>query len=118
MDLDWSHFGISWAFSVTMNTLVLTPASLFVPLSHGNPIPHIALPRILIGVTPYFVYRGYTIVLVLNAIVGSMTNTILFYWNLSSSVTSMVFQHFLLILTTNSLIEVTTVCHNCYRSNT
>lgn len=45
-------------FSVTMNTLVLTPASfLFSPfVSHGNLYSLIIalFPRILIGVTPYF----------------------------------------------------------------
>ena len=84
-------------FSVTMNTLVLTPASfLFSPfVSHGNLYSLIIalFPRILIGVTPYFVYRWIhnRTGLVTAAIVGSMTNTILFYWEfISSSVTSMV----------------------------
>ena len=48
-------------FSLTMNTLVITPASyLFSPfVPHGNLYSLIIaiVPRILIGVTPYFVYR-------------------------------------------------------------
>ena len=71
MDLESELFwDSSWAsFSVTMNTLVLTPASfLFSPfVSHGNLYSLIIalFPRILIGVTPYFVYRWlHTIVLV------------------------------------------------------
>ena len=103
-------------FSVTMNTLVLTPASfLFSPfVSHGNLYSLIIalFPRILIGVTPYFVYRWLhnRTGLVTAAIVGSMTNTIfvllgiyIFFGNIYGGS----FQHFLaLILTTNSLIEV------------
>ncbi|MFR6318821.1 MAG: pantothenic acid transporter pant, partial [Streptococcus salivarius] len=67
-------------------------------------------PRILIGVTPYFVYRWLhnRTGLVTAAIVGSMTNTIfvllgiyIFFGNIYGGS----FQHFLaLILTTNSLI--------------
>ena len=103
-------------FSVTMNTLVLTPASfLFSPfVSHGNLYSLIIalFPRILIGVTPYFVYRWLhnRTGLVTAAIVGSMTNTIfvllgiyIFFGNIYGGS----FQHFLaLILTTISLIEV------------
>ena len=102
--------------SVTMNTMVLTPASLlFSPfVSHGNLYSLIIalFPRILIGVTPYFVYRWLhnRTGLVTAAIVGSMTNTIfvllgiyIFFGNIYGGS----FQHFLaLILTTNSLIEV------------
>ena len=69
-------------FSLTMNTLVLTPASyLFSPfVPHGNLYSLIIaiVPRILIGVTPYFVYRWIRnrTGLVIAGIVGSMTNTV------------------------------------------
>ena len=91
-------------FSLTMNTLVITPASyLFSPfVPHGNLYSLIIaiVPRILIGVTPYFVA----------GIVGSMTNTVFvlsgIYFFFGNSFGGGI-QHFLaLIVSTNSLIEV------------
>ena len=103
-------------FSLTMNTLVLTPASyLFSPfVPNGNLYSLIIaiVPRILIGVTPYFVYRWMhnRTGLITAGIVGSMTNTVfvlsgiyLFFGNTFGRG----IQHFLgLIVSTNSLIEV------------
>ena len=103
-------------FSLTMNTLVLTPASyLFSPfVPNGNLYSLIIaiVPRILIGVTPYFVYRWMhnRTGLITAGIVGSMTNTVfvlsgiyLFFGNSFGRG----IQHFLgLIVSTNSLIEV------------
>ena len=64
-------------FSVTMNTLVLTRKLSLVFVSHGNLFAFIIalFPRILIGVTPYFVYRWLhnRTGLVTAAIVGFMT---------------------------------------------
>lgn len=103
-------------FSLTMNTLVLTPASyLFSPfVPHGNLYSLIIaiVPRILIGVTPYFVYRWIRnrTGLVIAGIVGSMTNTVFvlsgIYFFFGNSFGGGI-QHFLgLIVSTNSLIEV------------
>ena len=103
-------------FSLTMNTLVITPTSyLFSPfVPHGNLYSLIIaiVPRILIGVTPYFVYRWIRnrTGLVIAGIVGSMTNTIFvlsgIYFFFGNSFGGGI-QHFLaLIVSTNSLIEV------------
>ena len=99
-----------------MNTLVLTPASyLFSPfVPHGNLYSLLIalVPRILIGVTPYFVYRWFhnRTGLVIAGIVGSMTNTVFvlsgIYFFFGNSFGGGI-QHFLaLIVSTNSLIEV------------
>ena len=103
-------------FSVTMNTVVLTPASyLFSPfVPHGNLYSLVIalIPRILIGVTPYFVYKFLRnrAGLVTAAVVGSMTNTVFvlsgIYFFFGASFSGGI-QHFLaLIVSTNSLIEV------------
>ena len=103
-------------FSLTMNTLVITPASyLFSPfVPHGNLYSLIIaiVPRILIGVTPYFFYRWIRnrTGLVIAGIVGSMTNTVFvlsgIYFFFGNSFGGGI-QHFLaLIVSTNSLIEV------------
>ena len=103
-------------FSLTMNTLVLTPASYlfspFVPNGNLYSLVIAIVPRILIGVTPYFVYRWMhnRTGLITAGIVGSMTNTVfvlsgiyLFFGNTFGRG----IQHFLgLIVSTNSLIEV------------
>ena len=103
-------------FSLTMNTLVLTPASYlfspFVPNGNLYSLVIAIVPRILIGVTPYFVYRWMhnRTGLITASIVGSMTNTVfvlsgiyLFFGNTFGRG----IQHFLgLIVSTNSLIEV------------
>ena len=103
-------------FSLTMNTLVLTPASyLFSPFVPNGNLYSLVIaiePRILIGVTPYFVYRWMhnRTGLITAGIVGSMTNTVfvlsgiyLFFGNTFGRG----IQHFLgLIVSTNSLIEV------------
>ena len=103
-------------FSLTMNTLVLTPASYlfspFVPNGNLYSLVIAIVPRILIGVTPYFVYRWMhnRTGLITAGIVGSMTNTVfvlsgiyLFFGNSFGRG----IQHFLgLIVSTNSLIEV------------
>ena len=103
-------------FSLTMNTLVLTPASYlfspFVPNGNFYSLVIAIVPRILIGVTPYFVYRWMhnRTGLITAGIVGSMTNTVfvlsgiyLFFGNTFGRG----IQHFLgLIVSTNSLIEV------------
>lgn len=105
-------------FSITMNTLFLTPASyLFSPfVPHGNLYSLLIalVPRILIGVTPYFIYRWIRnrTGLVIAGIVGSMTNTIFvlsgIYFFFGNSFGGGI-QHFLaLIVSTNSLIEVVT----------
>ena len=102
--------------SLTMNTLVLTPASYlfspFVPNGNLYSLVIAIVPRILIGVTPYFVYRWMhnRTGLITAGIVGSMTNTVfvlsgiyLFFGNSFGRG----IQHFLgLIVSTNSLIEV------------
>ena len=103
-------------FSVTMNTVVLTPASyLFSPfVPHGNLYSLVIalIPRILIGVTPYFVYKFLRnrAGLVSAAVVGSMTNTVFvlsgIYFFFGARFSGGI-QHFLaLIVSTNSLIEV------------
>ena len=103
-------------FSLTMNTLFITPASyLFSPfVPHGNLYSLLIaiVPRILIGVTPYFVYRWIRnrTGLVIAGIVGSMTNTVFvlrgIYFFFGNSFGGGI-QHFLaLIVSTNSLIEV------------
>ena len=103
-------------FSLTINTLVLTPASYlfspFVPNGNLYSLVIAIVPRILIGVTPYFVYRWMhnRTGLITAGIVGSMTNTVfvlsgiyLFFGNSFGRG----IQHFLgLIVSTNSLIEV------------
>ena len=103
-------------FSLTMNTLVLTPASYlfspFVPNGNLYSLVIAIVPRILIGVTPYFVYRWMhnRTGLITAGIVGSMTNTVfvlsgiyLFFGNSFGRG----IQHFLgFIVSTNSLIEV------------
>ena len=103
-------------FSLTMNTLVLTPASYlfspFVPNGNLYSLVIAIVPRILIGLTPYFVYRWMhnRTGLITAGIVGSMTNTVfvlsgiyLFFGNSFGRG----IQHFLgLIVSTNSLIEV------------
>ena len=97
-------------FSLTMNTLVITPASyLFSPfVPHGNLYSLIIaiVPRILIGVTWIRNRTG----LVIAGIVGSMTNTVFvlsgIYFFFGNSFGGGI-QHFLgLIVSTNSLIEV------------
>ena len=103
-------------FSLTMNSLFITPAiDLFSPFCpHGNLYSLLIaiVPRILIGVTPYFVYRWIRnrTGLVIAGIVGSMTNTIFvlsgIYFFFGNSFGGGI-QHFLaLIVSTNSLIEV------------
>ena len=68
--------------SLVTNTLVLLPTSyLFSPfVENGNLFSLLIamLPRILIGITPYFVYKALKnrLGLVLAGAVGSMTNTI------------------------------------------
>ena len=103
-------------FSLTMNTLVLTPASyLFSPfVPHGNLYSLLIalVPRILIGVTPYFVYRWIhnRTGLMVAGMIGSMTNTVFvlsgIYFFFGNSFGGGI-QNFLgLIVSTNSLIEV------------
>lgn len=68
--------------SVVTNTLVLLPTSYlfspFVPNGNLNSLMIAMVPRILIGITPYFVYKWMKNKpgLVLAGAVGSMTNTI------------------------------------------
>jgi len=68
--------------SVVTNTLVLLPTSYlfspFVPNGNLNSLMIAMVPRILIGITPYFVYKWMENKpgLVLAGAVGSMTNTV------------------------------------------
>lgn len=68
--------------SVVTNTLVLLPTSYlfspFVPNGNLNSLIIAMIPRILIGITPYFVYKWMKNKpgLVLAGAVGSMTNTV------------------------------------------
>ena len=68
--------------SVVTNTVVLLPTSyLFSPFVENGSINSLMIamvPRILIGITPYFVYKWMKTKpgLVLAGAVGSMTNTI------------------------------------------
>ncbi|MCY7216820.1 ECF transporter S component [Streptococcus cristatus] len=68
--------------SVVTNTLVLLPTSYlfspFVPNGNLNSLMIAMIPRILIGITPYFVYKWMKNKpgLVLAGAVGSMTNTV------------------------------------------
>ena len=68
--------------SVTVNTLTLLPTSyLFSPfVENGNLSSLIVamVPRILIGITPYFVYKWFhnKFGIVIAGAIGSMTNTI------------------------------------------
>ena len=68
--------------SVVTNTVVLLPTSyLFSPFVENGSINSLTIamvPRILIGITPYFVYKWMKTKpgLVLAGAVGSMTNTI------------------------------------------
>lgn len=68
--------------SVVTNTVVLLPTSyLFSPFVENGSINSLMIamvPRILIGITPYFVYKWMKTMpgLVLAGAVGSMTNTI------------------------------------------
>ena len=103
-------------FSLTMNTLVLTPASyLFSPfVPNGNLYSLIIaiVPRILIGVTPYFVYRWMhnRTGLITAGIVGSMTNTVFvlsgIYFFFGNTFGGGIRNFLGLIVSTNSLIEV------------
>ena len=68
--------------SVVTNTLVLLPTSYlfspFVPNGNLNSLMIAMVPRILIGITPYFIYKWMKNKpgLVLAGAVGSMTNTV------------------------------------------
>lgn len=68
--------------SVITNTVILLPTSyLFSPfVDHGNIYSLIIaiVPRVLIGVVPYFVYKilSNRVVLVLSGLLGSLTNTV------------------------------------------
>ena len=103
-------------FSLTINTIVQLPSSyLFSPfVEKGNlySLIIVLVPRILIGITPYFVYKMIhnKSGLAIAAAVGSFTNTffvlsgifIFFSKNYPGGI-----QAFLgAVLTTNSLIEV------------
>lgn len=103
-------------FSLTINTIVQLPSSyLFSPfVEKGNlySLIIVLVPRILIGITPYFVYKFIhnKTGLMIAAAAGSMTNTffvlsgifIFFAKNYPGGI-----QAFLgAVLTTNSLIEV------------
>ena len=103
-------------FSLTINTIVQLPSSyLFSPfVEKGNiySLIIVLVPRILIGITPYFVYKliHNKSGLAIAAAVGSFTNTffvlsgifIFFSKNYPGGI-----QAFLgAVLTTNSLIEV------------
>lgn len=74
--------GLMGLLSVVTNTLVLSPASyLFSPFVEGGNIYSLLIaliPRLLIGVTPYFVYRfcHNRLGLGLAGLLGSLTNTI------------------------------------------
>jgi len=74
--------GLMGIISLTVNTLVLLPTSyLFSPfVENGNFASLIItlVPRILIGITPYFVYKWLhnRTGLVIAGAIGSMTNTI------------------------------------------
>lgn len=74
--------GLMGVISVVTNTIVLLPTSyLFSPfVENGNLYSLIVamIPRILIGVTPYYVYKimNNKAGLVLAGAIGSMTNTI------------------------------------------
>ena len=103
-------------FTLTMNTQVITPAtylfSPFVPHRNLYSLIIAIVPRMLIGATPYFVYRWIRnrTGLVIAGIVGSMTNTVFvlsgIYFFFGNSFGGGI-QHFLaLIVSTNSIIEV------------
>lgn len=75
--------GLMGILSITVNTLTLLPTSyLFSPfVEHGNISSLIValVPRILIGVTPYFVYQCFhhrKVGLIISGAIGSMTNTV------------------------------------------
>ncbi len=74
--------GLMGIISVVTNTIVLLPTSyLFSPfVDHGNLASLVIaiIPRILIGVTPYFVYKWLNNKpgLIIAGAIGSMTNTI------------------------------------------
>ena len=103
-------------FSLTMNTLVLTPASYlfspFVPNGNFYSLLIAIVPRILIGITPYYIYqlmRNRT-GLITAGIVGSMTNTVFvlsgIYFFFGSQFKGGINDFLALIVSTNSLIEV------------
>ena len=74
--------GLMGIISVVTNTLVLLPTSyLFSPFVEGGNISSLIIamvPRILIGVTPYFVYKAMKNRpgLLFAGAIGSMTNTV------------------------------------------
>lgn len=74
--------GLMGVISVTTNTIVLLPTSyLFSPFVENGSFASLIvamLPRILIGVTPYFVYKWISnkVGLTIAGAIGSMTNTI------------------------------------------
>ncbi|MGK0550813.1 ECF transporter S component [Enterococcus faecalis] len=87
--------GIFGVISLIRNTLIQTPLSFvftpFVPVigtNHGSwkALLIVLIPRILIGIVPYFVFKGFThltkergktVTLFIAGLIGSMTNTIL-----------------------------------------
>ncbi|KHD46712.1 ECF transporter S component [Streptococcus hongkongensis] len=74
--------GLMGVISVITNTIVLLPTSyLFSPfVTHGNFFSLLIalVPRILIGVFPYFIYKmvNTKFGLVISGIIGSLTNTV------------------------------------------
>lgn len=74
--------GLMGLMSIVTNTIVLLPTSyLFSPfVEHGNfaSLVIAILPRVLIGITPYLIYRHLTnqFGLVLAGVIGSLTNTV------------------------------------------
>lgn len=74
--------GLMGVISVTTNTIVLLPTSyLFSPFVENGSFASLIvamLPRILIGVTPYFVFKWISnkVGLTIAGAIGSMTNTI------------------------------------------
>lgn len=74
--------GFMGLISLVTNTVLLTPASyLFSPFVENGQLTSLIiaiLPRVLIGVFPYFVYQWVTnrFGLVLAGVIGSLTNTV------------------------------------------
>lgn len=74
--------GLMGIISVTVNTITLMPTSyLFSPFVENGNLASLVIamvPRILIGITPYYVYKWWhsRAGLVVAGAVGSMTNTI------------------------------------------
>ena len=105
--------GFMGVMSIIRNTIVLLPTSYlfspFAPNGSWRSLLIALIPRILIGVFPYFIYKIMTnkIGLILSGVIGSLTNTIFVFlgiYLLFSGVYTGNVQHLLALVFTNNAI--------------